>query len=316
MILILILSCSDDESVITPTLIAEDFSTTLSERPDDNSILGTINVTSSLDNLNYSIISQSQDDALIIDSSTGEIIVNDGSLFDINSVESIDAEVVISSGDMKQLANVEITLSLPEETISYFKDIALGFEFGNASEITRKWVSDMKVFVGGSPTPEMITELNSIIGEINELTSMTFDIEVVSDSLESNYYIYFGSGSSYGELFPSQSSLVDTNWGLFTIFWTGSNELYTGHMYVDIIRANSLEQKHLLREELTQSLGLAKDSYLFPESIFQQSFSTKTTEFAEIDKDLIYLLYHEDMQVGLNSSQADSKLREILKSEW
>ena len=31
-------------------------------------------------------------------------------------------------------------------------------------------------------------------------------------------------------------------------------------MYVDIVRADMNEQKHLLREELTQSLGLARDS--------------------------------------------------------
>ena len=29
------------------------------------------------------------------------------------------------------------------EVISYFKEIALGFEFGSASKITRKWCSDL-----------------------------------------------------------------------------------------------------------------------------------------------------------------------------
>ena len=33
--------------------------------------------------------------------------------------------------------------------IDYFKEIALGFEFGNASNITRKWNSDLRIFVGG-----------------------------------------------------------------------------------------------------------------------------------------------------------------------
>ena len=37
------------------------------------------------------------------------------------------------------------------ETISYFKEIALGFEFGNASNITRKWSSELKIFVKGKP---------------------------------------------------------------------------------------------------------------------------------------------------------------------
>jgi len=85
-------------------------------------------------------------------------------------------------------------------------------------------------------------------------------------------------------------------------------------MYVDIDRANLTEQKHLLREELTQSLGLANDSQIYMGSIFQSIWTT-TTKYALIDKDLIRLLYHSDMSVGLNENQVDGVLREILISE-
>ena len=37
-----------------------------------------------------------------------------------------------------------------ESVIEYFNEIALGFEFGGASEVTRKWKNDMKIFVGGN----------------------------------------------------------------------------------------------------------------------------------------------------------------------
>ena len=62
-------------------------------------------------------------------------------------------------------------------------------------------------------------------------------------------------------------------------------------MYVDIYKANNIEQKHLLREELTQSLGLGKDSFKYPNSIFQSSW-TQTLNYLKIDKDVIRLLYH------------------------
>ena len=51
------------------------------------------------------------------------------------------------------------------------------------------------------------------------------------------------------------------------------------------------ERKHLLREELTQILGLCNDSYQFENSIFYQGW-TDTTEYAEIDKELITMLYN------------------------
>ena len=50
-------------------------------------------------------------------------------------------------------------------------------------------------------------------------------------------------------------------------------------------------QKHLLREELTQSLGLRNDSYTYPESIFYSNW-TNTTEYTELDKSLIDMLYN------------------------
>jgi hypothetical protein len=202
-----------------------------------------------------------------------------------------------------------------ESVVRYFEEVALGFEFGNASEITRRWEGNMKIFIGGQITPELLAETNKIINEINDLSTTEFMIELVSDTLQSNFYIYFGSGDSYARIFPSLSNLVVSNWALFNVFWDGSNTLVEGYMYVDVRRADLTEQKHLLREELTQSLGLARDSYLYSESIFQQSFLTKTTEYAPIDRDLVRLLYHPRMMIGLNRNQVDDVLRAILFDE-
>jgi hypothetical protein len=200
------------------------------------------------------------------------------------------------------------------DVIDYFKDIALGFEFGNTSNITRKWNSEMKVFIGGEPSFELLAEFEKIRTEINELKTDGFNVTVVDDSLQSNYYIFFGSGTKYAEMFPDEANLVNSNWGLFYLLWNGQNQFYSGHMYVDIIRANSIEQKHLLREEFTQSLGFARDSQLYMESIFQSDWTT-TIEYAPIDQDLIRLLYHPEMSVGLNELEVDNTLREILSSE-
>jgi hypothetical protein len=197
-----------------------------------------------------------------------------------------------------------------EEVIGYFKEVALGFEFGTATPITRKWKGEMMVFVGGSKNALLLTELKAIISEVNALASDGFHIQLTEDSLQSNYYVFFGSGTDYAALYPSQSGYISSNWGLFTVYFTGDNVLYRGNMYVDVQRASPGEQKHLLREEFTQSLGLAKDSPRYPDSIFQQSW-TSTTSYAQIDKDLIRLLYHPRMQTGLNASQADPVLRSI-----
>ena len=228
---------------------------------------------------------------------------------------SLSIVILISSCSKNDDILPEFKLSKYEiDVIDYFKDIALGFEFGNASNITRKWNSGMKVFIGGEPSFELLAEFEKIRAEINKLSTDDFNVTVVSDSLQSNYYIFFGSGTKYAEMFPEESNLVNSNWGLFYLSWNGQNQFFSGHMYVDIIRANSMEQKHLLREEFTQSLGFARDSHLYMESIFQSDWTT-TLEYANIDQDLIRLLYHPEMSVGLNELEVDNALREILSSE-
>ena len=210
----------------------------------------------------------------------------------------------------------DISLNLNEydlEVISYFKDIALGFEFGSASEVTRKWCSELKIFIGSNVSTELSEELNKIVNEIENLTTDNLSIQIVNDSSLSNYYIYFGSGEKYASIFPSQENYINSNWGLFSVWWT-NNCIDRGHMYVDIFRANNTEQKHLLREEFTQSLGLAKDSNRYPFSIFQSSW-TRTLAYTDLDKDLIRLLYHPKMKTGLDVISVDEKLRGILLSE-
>ena len=159
-----------------------------------------------------------------------------------------------------------------------------------------------------------MNEVQRVVNELNDLATDDFEIRLVTDTTESNYYIFLGEGAEYGEKFPSQAPLVANNWGLFSVYWDISNHIYKGNMYVDITRANLAESKHLLREELTQSLGLAKDSDRYPTSIFQQSW-TATTEFAAIDRDVIRLLYHPQMPVGLNETQTAEVLRQIILGE-
>jgi len=200
------------------------------------------------------------------------------------------------------------------EVISYFKEIALGFEFGFESKITRKWCSDLKVFIGGETNSILMEELDNIISEISSLSTDNFNIEIVSDSSLSNYFIFFGKGDDYAKIFPSASSYVNNNWGLFFLWYNSSNCLYKGHMYVDTDRANFIQAKHLLREEFTQSLGLARDSDKYLNSIFQSAW-TETLLYSDLDKDLIRLLYHPKISTGLDATAVDGVLKEILISE-
>lgn len=172
-----------------------------------------------------------------------------------------------------------------QEVLDYYDEVVMNSEFDGSRSSAFKWDTDMKIYVEGQPTSELLSELSRIVSELNNIIDPV-DIEVVSDRDNANYFVFFGSPDGFANAHPdiNRSRLID-NWGLFQV---SKNE---GKMYVDVYRADLDEQKHLLREELTQSLGLLNDSNKYPESIFYQKW-TSTTEYANIDRELIDMLYN------------------------
>lgn len=201
-----------------------------------------------------------------------------------------------------------------ENVIEYFKEVSLGFEFGNALEITRKWNEDILIYVDGEQNQMLRDELNKVVSELNRLMIQgNIKISITADSTDQfNYYVFFGPGAEYAEIEPSARGYVDSNFGLFFVNMNAADQIIRGTMYVDTNRPAPKNQRHLLREELTQSLGMAKDSDKYPNSIFNSGYSVDVTEYSEYDEAVIKLLYHPSMKAGFNASQADSVLFQII----
>jgi hypothetical protein len=154
------------------------------------------------------------------------------------------------------------------EAKEYFNKVAYGSEFDNGNTSLKKWNQDVKIYVVGDKRDYLMSELRSIVGELNGLMS-TINVTIVSNKSDANLVVLFGSAQDYNEFDSGSIGYTDHNQGLFIAY--GSDEL--------------------LREELTQSLGLCNDSYDYPESIFYQGW-TETTEYTELDKELIQMMYN------------------------
>jgi hypothetical protein len=174
-----------------------------------------------------------------------------------------------------------------QETNEYFDEIVMYSEFSETRRSSPfRWTSDMKIYVDGEKPDYLMSELNLIVTELNDLID-PITIRVVNRKQDANYIIFFGTHIEFANLYSLiDKSKLERNWGLFEVY---ANR---GIMYVDLERTSFdyVAQKHLLREELTQSLGLFNDSWKYPESIFYQGW-TSTTKYAEIDEKLIDLLY-------------------------
>ena len=68
--------------------------------------------------------------------------------------------------------------------------------------------------------------------------------------------------------------------------------IFYSEAFVNIGKVRNVErQKHVLREEITQSMGFTNDTYQYSNSIFYQGYST-ITEYSELDKEVIKLFYN------------------------
>lgn len=192
------------------------------------------------------------------------------------------------------------------DDIGYFHEVVLGSELGNTNKRIRKWTRDVNIFVTGESVSYLNAELHNIVNELNELID-TIDITIVDSANDANFIIYFGDGATYAKFEPNAASYIEDNWGIFWVYWNKRNEIYKGSMLVDIaqtrkVSASIAAQKHLLREELTQSLGMMNDSYQHKDSIFYQKF-TYTTRYSALDEFIIKLLYNSTIKAGMNGAQ-------------
>jgi len=175
------------------------------------------------------------------------------------------------------------------ETKSYFNKVVKKEEFKNGNRNISKWKSDIKIYVKGDRRDYLVSELNKIVSELNDLIS-EINIYIVEKETDANFIIFLGTEKEYNDYEINSVDFTKNNFGLFVVY--GGNTHSNGNMYVDLERIDSRRaQKHVLREELTQSLGLINDTYDYPESIFYQGW-TETTEYAPIDRELIQMLYN------------------------
>ncbi len=188
--------------------------------------------------------------------------------------------------------------------------VALGSEYGADFEISRRWHSDMKLFVKGEFEPFLLEELDLIITEINTLSPNGFKIEIVDDEHDSNFIAYLGTKEKYNQLFPGASELLKKNNGLFRLKME-KFVIVQGHLFVNTDLPFLDLQKYLLREELTHSLAFGDDINYYPNSIFYEQPS-RVTEYSTNDKEIIRLLYHPKMIAGLSERSVRNILEDIL----
>lgn len=132
----LTISCSKDDSVET-TITASDFTANVDENSNNGTSLGTVNATTNTGNLTFSITSQTPNDAIAINSSTGEITIANKDAFDYETNTEIKATIKVTNGETTKTINATILINDVNTVNELFKDneIVAYYPFnGNAND--------------------------------------------------------------------------------------------------------------------------------------------------------------------------------------
>ena len=119
--IVLITSCNKEEDT-SSTISANDFSKSINENQIINTVIGTINATSTDGTLSYSIENQYPIGAIAINTVSGEITVADASAFDFETNPTITATVTIEGSTITETSDVTITLNDIDDLESLLSD--------------------------------------------------------------------------------------------------------------------------------------------------------------------------------------------------
>lgn len=207
------------------------------------------------------------------------------------------------------------------EAINYFSEVAFGAEFGNSQGLNFivKWGRGMRVYISNANQDD-IAEARRIVDELAALTGLSIDF--TDQPLTGNNFphdtihIVYTTQDAFNRLCGLnryQSVVVQTHGeqkGFFCNDWNERYIITRANILIDNSIQSQDQRNHLLREELTQSFGIMKDSYAYTDSIFHADYGYTPTEYSELDKQVIRILYDRKLSPGMTLEQVLQELQQ------
>lgn len=163
---------------------------------------------------------------------------------------------------------------------AYYQEIVKRTENGDIAFFPRRWAGNIRIQVYGDPNPEDLRELGRVVAELNELVA-PFHLELTK--ADANLDLHFIPVNDFSKALPQYKSY---NPGFHWVWWDDAGTIYQAVALISTTNLSQSARNHIIREELTQSLGFLNDSAKYPDSIFYRGWST-TTQFSELDRSII-----------------------------
>ena len=194
-----------------------------------------------------------------------------------------------------------------EEAILYFNEVCLDAEIVNQGDPTKlqRWETPIRYICYGTLTDADRNTLNTFVDWLNTIEGFPGMQETQDPSL-ANLRIHFCDPAEYLTLMGDGFSGTD---GGVTFWYNGANEIYDAVIGYRTDVDQQIRNSVIL-EEIYNGLGPINDTELRRTSVIYAGFSTPQS-LSEEDKLILKLLYHPQMQCGMDAAQCEAVIRQL-----
>ena len=194
--------------------------------------------------------------------------------------------------------------------LDFFADVAVGSEYGDGgdADVVCKWTKRVKYFIKGDATDEDRELISRLCERLNAIDGFP-GIEEVSRETSATMTVSFVSRDEIMKSFEH----ADANCaGMAEYQWNdGTGVIRSARCAID--SALGADRRNTVCEEFLQSLGPARDSYMFSESVFYEGYTLMPFP-SDADFAVMEMLYSPRIPAGTDRLTAISLAAQLL--EW
>ena len=193
--------------------------------------------------------------------------------------------------------------------LDYFSAVAIGSEYGESARIVCKWQKHISYYIEGDATDDDAALIDRLCERLNEIEGFP-GISRTQSGSSANLTVSFVSRSQIVQMF----SEADENCaGMASYEWdSATGSILSARCAID--SSLTSERNCTICEEFLQSLGPARDSYMFPTSVFYEGF-TLTPFPTDLDFAVMEILYSPSIPVGASRLDALAAAAKLVKWE-
>ncbi len=197
-----------------------------------------------------------------------------------------------------------------EDVIGYFSEVVLDIENkadpdSLANQCVKKWDSEIIYQISGEYTEADLAVLRDFMEQLRQVAGMP-RITEAGDADLPNFTITFCDLDAFTEACPGTDEFTN---GYVSIWWYNDNlEVFSAEIYIrsDI---DQTTRSRTIRHEVYQGLGMLQDSAREDSIIYLADL--QADEMSEMDLLIVTLLYHQDIELGMNGEECAGIIREL-----